>query len=109
MIIGIVPPTPLLVPPSPPIKAAGFRVMNCVPILGATPMMVLGASTGILAAAVLVVGMYVMGRNVVGQDWFPGAVATSWMLAICWGWSVFMMVVLASGKEVVVMVACDGC
>lgn len=70
--MGIVPPL-VFVPP--PIRAAGLMAMNCVaPILGML-MIVFGAKTGILAAA-LVVGMYVMGRNVVGQDWFPGA-ATS--------------------------------
>lgn len=90
--------------------AAGFSVMNWVPSLGAMPMIVFGASTEILfAPAALVVGMYVTGRKVVGQDWFPGA-ATSWKFASCWGWSaVLRMVDFVSGMLVTILVACDGC
>ena len=123
MIMGIVPPALLFAPPT---RAAGFSVMNCVPSWrGATFMMVLGAAAriGTLAAA-LVVGMYVMGRNVVGQDWFPGeaVAATSWKFANCCGWSPVVAVVLmivafatSAGKLVTVVLlvvgfeACDDC
>lgn len=82
-------------------------------------MMVLGAAARIGTRAALVVGMYVMGRNVVGQDWFPGEVvaATSWKFASCWGWSpvaavALMMVAFATSAVVVLVVgfeACDDC
>lgn len=99
--MGIVPPPIVPVPvvvlvlivpaPAAPMKAAGFSVMNCVPsLVGAIPvipMIVFGAAsmgTRVPAAAALVVGMYVTGRKVVGQDWFPGAAAaTSWIFASC--------------------------
>ena len=125
MIMGIVPSALLFAPPT---RAAGFSVMNCIPSWrgAATFIMVLGAAAriGTLAAA-LVVGMYVMGRNVVGQDWFPGEVvaATSWKFANCCGWSpvgavVLLMIVdfaTSAGKLVTVVLlvvwfeACDDC
>lgn len=107
--MGMVPPPALVLVP--PIRAAGFKVMNCVPTRGAMPMMVfpmmvfpmmvLWARTGILV--LLLVGMYVMGRSVVGQDCPPAA--TSWMLASCWGWSVFAMAFVST---VVVLLEREG-